>query len=276
MFHFLLLIFIPFISFIASSTILCSNKRQQKIDGKTTASMDDPPSKKCNTKGGLLADDPDLKSLKLKTREQQEKGGGHQSTVSTPGKPSTQEGTDLKSFDDKRKHKEHLQTAEQPLEERAMSVYANKTGAAQQDGMSIFAMEKVDKKKLPPKMPPKASEEVPQDLTQTDESHKNVSSKKKQENIACKTATSMHGAKTKKCNTKTGLPAEIPDLKPSELKARDQQKGGAQQSTMKSPGTKFGSKGLKLFDNKGLSDVTPFCLPADGGFFFENNGRGKF
>uniref|UniRef100_A0A914PJP6 Uncharacterized protein n=1 Tax=Panagrolaimus davidi TaxID=227884 RepID=A0A914PJP6_9BILA len=97
--------------------------------------------------------------------------------------------------------------------------------------------------------------------------------RKKQEKIACKTAasmeppktkkcntkgaTSMHGAKTKKCNTKTGLPAEIPDLKPSELKAKEQQKGGAQQSTIKSPGTKFGSKGLISFDNKGLSDVTP-------------------
>uniref|UniRef100_A0AC34FG40 Uncharacterized protein n=1 Tax=Panagrolaimus sp. ES5 TaxID=591445 RepID=A0AC34FG40_9BILA len=160
--------------------------------------MDDPPSKKCNTKGGLLADDPDLKSLKLKTKEQKI-AGGTQSFVN-PTKQSTLEGTDLKSLDDggKKKENHQLQTAVTPLDQKAQSAYANKTGA-NLDGMSVLAMEKVDKEKLPPKLAPKEAEVIAQDSTQADDSHKISKSKSLTGNkSSSKKVKSQHGADGKK------------------------------------------------------------------------------
>uniref|UniRef100_A0A914ZBE3 Uncharacterized protein n=1 Tax=Panagrolaimus superbus TaxID=310955 RepID=A0A914ZBE3_9BILA len=135
MFHFILLILITFLSFIICTSIFCATKKQ-KVDGKTT-SMDDPPSKKCNTKGGLLADDPDLKSLKLRAKEQKKAGGAAASLV-TATKQSTLEGTDLKSLDDagKKKEQQKVQTAITPLDQKAMSAYVNKT-SVNQDGVSV-------------------------------------------------------------------------------------------------------------------------------------------
>jgi hypothetical protein len=142
MLHLLLLI-ISYLAFIIFSSIILCIKKKKVVDSQTI-SNDGPPSKKCNTRGGLLADDPDLKSFKKGTKKDGKTMTIQSAITPNSKKPSSLEGTDLKSFEEKKNQKDHPKTAATQLERGGMSASTNQTGTSKE---GINANSKIGKRK---------------------------------------------------------------------------------------------------------------------------------